>query len=97
MKQHSITTRSLEAAFIDQKVAGAFRDKRYAFVAVYGVDGWQLGVAVANEDGYSPIDGKHFEEQGEAAQWAAELNSHIGLTVGDTAHIIVSTMRGYRL
>lgn len=89
-----ITTTHLEAAIIDQQVAGAFRDSTYAFVAVYGEDGWQLGVAVANESGYSPIVGKTFSDQGEAKRWADGLNAHIGLTDLSAAQIVASTMGG---
>ena len=47
-----ITHQYLEAAIIDQNVAGAFPDKAYAFVAVVN-GGYSLGVAVANEKGYN--------------------------------------------
>jgi hypothetical protein len=88
-----ITSKSLEAALLDQSVAGAFFDKTYAYNAVYN-NGWQLGVAVANERGYHPIAGKTFEDQAEAKEWADGLNAHIGLTKDAIARIIISTMGG---
>jgi hypothetical protein len=88
-----ITSTNLEAAIIDQKVAGAFRGKAYAFVAVTTEDGYQLGVAVEDEPGYSPIDGKTFSEHAEAKQWASGLNRHIGLSPERTVAIVMTTMR----
>jgi hypothetical protein len=91
-----ITTRYLEAAFIDQKVAGEFQGKAYAFVAVVH-KGYGLGVAVANEQGYSPISGKSFDSYDEAKQWANELNDHIGLSRDAVLDIVSSTMFGPRV
>jgi hypothetical protein len=91
-----ITNTHLEAAIIDQKVAGEFAGKSYAFVAVVN-KGYQLGVAVANEAGYNPITGKTFNSYGEAKQWADGLNKHIGLSQDEALDIIGSTMRGPRV
>lgn len=89
-----ITTTKLAAAVIDQKVAGAFRGKTYAFVAVMDrVGAWQLGVAVEDEPGYNPIEGKAFDTREEATLWANGLNDHIGLSNEDAARIITTTMR----
>lgn len=88
-----ITNTNLEAAFLDQKVAGLFRDKSYAFIAVCG-DDWSLGIAVEGERGYNPIDGKSFPTQAEAREWADGLNEHIGLTSDRVGDIITSTLRG---
>ena len=90
----SITSRHLEAAIIDQSVAGSFPDDPYAFIAVIGDGGWQLGVAVANQRGYNPIPGKTFKDQDEAKEWAEGLNKHIGVSADVAAHIIISTMGG---
>src|SRR5262245_441599 len=87
-----ITNTNLEAALLDQNVAGAFWDKKYAYVAVYN-DGWTLGVAVANEAGYNQIS-KIVPDEGEARRWARGLNKHIGLTEDDEVAIIASTMGG---
>jgi hypothetical protein len=92
-----ITTTHLEAAIIDQKVAGEFAGKSYAFVSVAFKRGWQLGVAVANESGYHPIEGKTFKRHAEAREWAEGLNRHIGLKQDDWLAIISSTMRGQRI
>ena len=92
----SITSRFLEAAILDQNVAGAFAGKRYAFVAIPG-DAWHLGVAVAGEQGYSPVEGKTFKTEDEAKQWADGLNEHIGLNEWAAFEIVCSTMRGRRV
>jgi len=91
-----ITTTHLEAAIIDQKVAGEFAGKVYAFVAVIN-DGYRLGIAVANESGYSPLHGKTFDHYDEAKRWATALNQHIGLSQDAALDIIGSTMRGPRV
>ena len=90
-----ITNQYLEAAFIDQNVAGAFHGKSYAFVAIVN-GGYSLGVAVANEQGYNAITGKTFSTYEEAKRWASELNKHIGLSVDEALDIISSTMFGPR-
>jgi hypothetical protein len=92
-----ITQTHLEAALIDQSVAGAFPDKVYAFTAVIGGGGWQLGLAIANEGGYNPIPGKTFATQTEAKQWADGLNKHIGRDEDSVMAIICSTMGGRRV
>jgi hypothetical protein len=88
-----ITNRNLEAAIIDQVVAGQFRGKRYAFMATQRDDGpWTLSVAVENERGYNPIDGKSFTTRKEAREWADGLNDHLGLTSTEITAIVMSTM-----
>ena len=88
-----ITNIDLQAAILDQKVAGAFAGKRYAFVAIMSDAGWALGVAVQDEDGYNPIVGKTFETREMAQGWADGLNKHIGLTPRQAIDIVVSTMQ----
>ncbi len=61
-----ITNLDLRAAVIDQKVAGAFAGKKYAFVAVPVENAWGLGVAVADERGYNPVEGIMFTANNEA-------------------------------
>jgi hypothetical protein len=87
-----ITNTHLEAAILDQKVAGAFHGKTYAFVAVINTSRYMLGVAVKDEAGYSPIDGKTFPTYDEAKQWADGLNEHIGLSKDEMLDIVSSTM-----
>jgi hypothetical protein len=89
-----ITNKSVEAALLDQKVAGAFRGKTYAYVALVAKRGWILGVAVANESGYHPIEGKTFDNQQQAREWAEGLNAHIGLSDKAAISIVISTMGG---
>lgn len=91
-----ITHTHLEAAIIDQTVAGAFPGTPYAFVAVIAKDKWQLAVAVANERGYNPIN-QLFESQAEADEWAEGLNRHIGLSADAKFKIVASTMGGRRV
>jgi len=86
------TSTNLEAALLDQVVAGTFT-KPYAFVAVAVKDGWALGVAVANEGGYSPTT-KKFDSEQEAREWAQGLNEHIGLSDDEAIRIVISTMGG---
>ena len=92
-----ITSTHLEAAIIDQKVAGAFHDKVYAFVAVYENAAWRLGIAVANEQGYNPIGGKTFKDRSEADEWAKVSNQHIGRDEESVMSITMSTMGGRRV
>ena len=89
-----LTNTNLEAAIIDQKVAGAFHDKRYAFTAVTCSEGFQLGVAIENEQGYHALAGKYFDSYNAATEWADSLNRHIGLSEVEAIHIVCSTMRG---
>ena len=88
-----ITNEHLDAAILDQKVAGAFAGKRYAYIAI-AKGGWTLGVAVANERGYNPIDGKTFTSQHDAREWAERLNAHIGIDDETASMIVLSTMGG---
>jgi len=88
-----ITSTHLEAAILDQVVAGAFAGKTYAFTAVCGAEGgYRLGVAVKDEPGYCPIGGKDFADFLEAQRWASGLNEHIGLTDYAATLIVASTM-----
>jgi len=91
-----ITSLNLEAALLDQNVAGTFWDRKYAYVAVWTDDGWRLGVAVANEPGYNPIN-KIFADEGETRYSARGLNSHIGLSEDEVIAIVASTMGGARV
>jgi hypothetical protein len=89
----SITGKYLEAALLDQSVAGTFLDKKYAYVVVWCDGGWRLGIAVANEPGYNPV-AKIFDKEADAREWAKGLNQHIGLSEDDAIAIIASTMGG---
>jgi len=89
-----ITSKYLEAALLDQKVAGMMGRKDYAFVAQHGDGCWVLGVAVANEPGYYPLAGKTFPSEKSASVWADGLNRHIGVDDDTALRIVVSTMGG---
>ena len=90
-----ITHGNLQAALLDQKIAGLFQGKTYAYTAVVAAGGWQLGIAVANEKGYHSIS-KTFTEEKEAREWADGLNEHIGLDRDTAIRIVISTMGGQR-
>jgi hypothetical protein len=87
-----ITSLNLNAAILDQKVAGAFAGKTYAFVPVVEKNGWALGVAVLNEPGYSPIGGLSWARREDAKHWADGMNEHIGLSPDQALDIVCSTM-----
>jgi len=88
------TQQSLEAAILDQKVAGMMGDQPYAYVAVY-TEGTKFGLGIAAEDqqGYSPISGIEFESHDLAHEFADGMNRHIGLDGTRAAQIICASMR----
>jgi hypothetical protein len=87
----------LEAAILDQAIAGLFGNKAYAFVAVLrsGPKPWGVGVAVVEERGYHPIDTEifSFAKREEAEDFCDGMNRHIGLSRLGTVRIIASSMR----
>lgn len=89
-----ITDNNLALAILDQKVAGAFNGKAYAYHAVINDNGWTLGIAVKDERGYNPIDGLSYETESEAKTVANGMNGHIGLSRDQATDIVISTMRG---
>lgn len=89
-----ITNERLEYAILDQKVAGTFGNRRYAYIAVIGEDGWALGIAVANERGYNPIDGISFTTEDKAKEIARRMNDHIQLSPDTVTSIVISSMGG---
>lgn len=92
-----ITTTNLDLAIIDQIVAGSFAGRTYAFTTAANDKGQHiLAVAVANELGYHPIDGKTTRNLIEAERWAEGLNEHIGLSEESALSIVISTMGGRR-
>jgi hypothetical protein len=92
------TNNSLEAALLDQKVAGTYDTKEYAYVAVTrdGAKGkpFGIGIAVLDEQGYTPIEGGLFEfdSYDSASAFANGMNKHIGLNEHAAVRIVVSTM-----
>jgi hypothetical protein len=92
------THQSLEAAILDQKVAGAFHDVKYAYVPVMRATGkpWGVGIAVENQHGYTPLDGidcVQYDKRKEAEDFCLGMNQHIGLTTLEAARIVVTSMR----
>ena len=91
-----ITSLDLEAALLDQLVAGMAQGKVYCFVAVVGYPkGWKLGVAFANEQGYIATT-KDFKTEAEARDYAERMNQHIGRSDDECMRIVISTMGGQR-
>jgi len=91
-----ITSLDLQAAFLDQEVAGMARGRAYCFVAVVGYPkGWKLGVAFANEQGYIATT-KDFKTEAEARDYAERMNQHIGRSDDECMRIVISTMGGQR-
>lgn len=91
-----ITQKRLDAAILDQKVAGAFTGKTYAFTPVITKDNrFGLGIAVENESGYSPVTARQFtwDERISASEFCDSMNKHIGLDALHAAQIVASTMR----
>jgi hypothetical protein len=86
------TSTNLQAAILDQVVAGQFQGKRYAYTVVTDKAGYILGVAVANERGYSPIPGIKFKTRDEAKVWVNGMNEHIGVSEDTALRIVGSTM-----
>lgn len=77
---------------IEEKFAG----KVYAYTAVIDKDyGSALGIAVANEPGYCPINGywAHSDNYTEMSRHADELNAELGLSLKQAAIIVCSTLR----
>ena len=91
-----ITHTWLDAALLDQVVAGKFHGRSYAFVPVMRDSGkpWGLGIAVENEGGYSPIDHDSFswDEYDKAYDFCQSMNRHINLDPRREIQIIASTM-----
>ena len=71
-----------------------FAGKLFAFTAVSGPYGFQLGIAVANEAGYSPVPGFfcHSDSFDEMSDHADELNRARGLSDREAAKIVCSSM-----
>jgi hypothetical protein len=89
------TNTRLDAAILDQVVAGKFHDKDHAYVCVHQDREWTVGIAVANERGYTPVGGSPtFASHDEGTRFCRGMNKHIGLTEDAVDAIIISTMGG---
>lgn len=91
------TNHRLEYALLDQKVAGAFHGKEYAYVAIMRAAGkpWGVGIAVEDESGFSPVNGPNLEWDNSAAAdvFCVGMNRHIGLHPHRATEIIASSMK----
>ena len=100
MKFKDPTHGNLEAAILDQAVAGMFNGKTYAYVAVIRETGkpWGIGVAVLGETGYNPIASETFtwDKEEDAKEFCDGMNFHIRLDTKEVSTIIASTMRNPR-
>lgn len=92
-----ITNNNLVAALLDQKVAGAFAGKNYAYVAVLtdNANQWGVGIAVQNEPGFNLITGPDlsWQDHKDAEGYCNAMNEHLGLTLDQAAEIVISSMR----
>lgn len=72
----------------------AMQGKLWAYTPVINKDGTGLGIAVANEAGYSPISLWHYSAKTwkEAYEKARELNVEQGKTEDECLNIIASSM-----
>lgn len=71
-----------------------FAGKLWAFTPVMGDYGWQLGIAVSNEAGYSPVPGFfcHADSYDEMADHADDLNRERGFEPLEAGRIVASSM-----
>lgn len=88
---------TLQQSLLDQKVAGIFRNRNYAFVPVTkdGAKPWTIGIAVQDEYGYHEIEGEglDFKWAPDAQAYADAMNDHRRLQPDVVARIIASSMR----
>lgn len=85
-------------ALID--INDAFRAACYAFVPVVSEHGgFRLGIAVANEAGYSPVSEFHYhvDSYDEASDESDRLNRNMGYDVEAAMKIVSSSMAKGRL
>jgi hypothetical protein len=100
VKTKDPTQQSIEAAILDQKVAGTMGDDPYAYVAVLNHRPgkmWAIGIAVEDQAGYVPIEADimfTFDRREEVDAFVGGMNKHIGLTPDRAARIVISSMRG---
>jgi hypothetical protein len=89
------TNGSLEAALLDQYIAGIFFQKPYAYVPVLHGDEFAIGIAVEGEPGYNLLDAKQFRwvSYDVAYNFCMGMNQHIGLTEDQAVRLIADTMR----
>lgn len=93
------TKENLGYALLEQKVAVAFRGRRYAYIVVSGRTAgrpWTVGIAVDGERGFNSLSGPglDFAHRSEADTFAAGMNKHIGLSAREASDILISSMRG---
>ena len=79
---------------IQSNVDRAFQSKLWAYVAVVGKDTCHLGMAVANENGYSPIPPYHYSHDNfDIVQAEADrLNTSRGMAHDAVLAIVASSM-----
>jgi hypothetical protein len=79
------------------EIEAKFADKPWAYAAVTGrVYDWRLGIAAANEQGYSPVPEHWCNAAGYDLlhDYVDELNRGRGLDVDEATRIVASTMGG---
>ena len=95
------TTMWLDAALLDQVVAGKFHGRPYAFVPIYRSPDvfsrniWGIGIAVEGEHGHYPVAHPSFTwaARDEAAAFCEGMNRHVGLSPLREVEIVASSMR----
>lgn len=83
----------LEMGEILEICTNSLENKKYAFTPVIIRDSWGLGIAVENEPGYNPLEGKFFDTRDEAQSFADDLNKYLKLSEREAMEIIITTMR----
>lgn len=75
-------------------IEDAFKNKTWSYVPIVTKHGCALGVAVANEKGYSPISLSHYtaDTWEEARRQADALNLERGQSKNEAMAIICSTL-----
>ena len=89
------TQRSLEAAILDQKIAGKFDDKPYAYVPVIseGPKQWEIGIAVKHEQATAQSRAASNSTSTRKLMHSSDgMNMHIGLDPARAMKIIASSM-----
>lgn len=84
---------------IQQDVATVFAGKLWAYTPVALQQGWGLGVAVANEAGYSPISAFHYADPSYDAAYieSVRLNTARRMTEDAALDIVASSMAAGRV
>lgn len=86
-------------AIADQEIEAKFAGKMWAYTAVVGDYGYQLGIAVENEPGYTPVPGFfcHGDDYMEMCDHADALNTERSIDPREGGRIVASSMRAGKI